>query len=251
MSRRVIIGIVIVIAIGLIGLLARGRSSGSLSLTPTPTSEAVLEEPAVTAKGVIVPEVWAQLSFKTSGTLQKVAVREGETVKARQLLAQLEVMDLEMAVRQAEENLALNQALLAQAKAAPRPEEIAAAEAALAAAKAGLKQAQGALDSAQANLDKLLEGPTEAQLAAAEAALKAAEDTYQRLLARPDPEEIEQARLSLDQARNSLWAAQAERDSICGAASKGVASQAQCDSAKAQVLNAEVSVRLAEIAYQQ
>jgi multidrug resistance efflux pump len=253
MRRRVIIGLVrAVIVIGLIGLFARGlRSSGRASPTPTRASEAALEEPPVTAEGVVVPTVWAQLSFKSSGTLQELAVQEGDTVKGGQLLAQLETADLELAVRGAEENLALNQALLAQAKAGPRSEEVAAAEAGLAAAQAGLKQAQGTLASAQANLNKLLENPTAAQLAAAEAALKAAQDSYQRVLARPDAEDIEQAKLNLDQAKNSLWAAQAERDSICGAASKGMASQAQCDGAKAQVLNAEVAVQLAEVAYQQ
>ncbi|MFQ6058341.1 MAG: HlyD family secretion protein [Anaerolineae bacterium] len=224
MSRRLTIGIVVaVIAIGLIGLLARGlRSSGSLSPTPTPASQVILEEPAVTAEGVIVPVIQTSLSFRTSGTLQKLAVREGETVEAGQLLAQLEATDLEMAVRRAEDSLALNQALLTQTKASPRPEEIAAAQAGLAAAQAGVKQAQAALASAQSNLDKLLAGPTEL--------------------------ELELARQEVDQARDQLWAAQAERDGVKGnRANPGYL----VDAAEAAVLQAEIGVRMAELRYEQ
>jgi HlyD family secretion protein len=205
----------------------------------------------VSATGVVMPARWANLSFQTGGRVEEITVEAGDEVEEGQLLARLDATALERQVAQAEAGLATARARLAQVRAGVRPEEIEVAEAGLAAAQAGLKQAQGTLAGAQANLDKLLEEPTKARLAAAEADLKAAEDSHQRTLARPDAKDIQQAKLNLDQAKNSRWAAQAERDSICGAASKGMATQAQCDGAKAQVLNAEVAVQLAEVAYQE
>jgi multidrug resistance efflux pump len=224
MSRRGIIGIVVAVTvIGLSGLLARGmRSMARTSPTPTPANGTALEKPATTAEGVIVPATWARLSVQVSGTLQEVAVREGDLVEAGQLLAGLDATDLEMALRKAEDALALNRFLLAQTNAAPRPEDVAAAEAGLAVAQAGLTQAQGTLASAQANLDKLLNGATQI--------------------------ELDLAQQEVAQARNQLWAAQAERDGVKGQAAS---TDYRIDVAEAAVLQAEVGVRMAEQKYEQ
>ena len=241
MSRRSVVLIVALLTVGVVALLGYRRF-----MAPRPTTDEDLETVAVlrgtlvatvSAAGSIEPAAQVTLTFQGVGRVAEVKVEEGDQVRAGQVLARLDTTDLELQVAQARLSLATAEAQLAKTKAGPTAADLAAA--------------QAGLESARENLAKVKAGPTQEQLAAAEAALKAAEDTYQRLLARPDPEEIEQAKLNLDQARNSLWAAQAQRDSTCGAASKGMASQAQCDQAEAQVLNAEVSVRLAEIAYQQ
>ena len=82
-------------------------------------------------------------------------------------------------------------------------------------------------------------------------ALRKAEESYEELLARPDPEAVQQAELQLSQARNSLWSTQVSRDSTCVATARGDASKAACESANASVANAEITVQLAEISYQQ
>ena len=251
MERRTIVAIIVVAV--LLGLGYYGYTYYAAREPQDSPPEIVEEEipRVVSATGVVVPARWAALSFQTGGRLEEITVEVGDEVKKGRLLARLDATTPERQVAQAEAGLAMARAQLAQVRAGVRPEEIAVAEAGLAAAQAGLKQAQGIVAGAEAHLDKLLEDPTEARLAAAEAALKAAEDSHQRVLARPDPEDIQQAKLNLDQAKNSLWAAQAERDSTCGAASKGMATQAQCDGAKALVLNAEVAIQLAEVAYQE
>jgi HlyD family secretion protein len=249
-GKRIVVIIVVVVLLGAGYYGYTQYIAQEPEVAPPETVEEGIPD-VVSATGVVMPARWANLSFQTGGRVEEISVEAGDEVKEGQLLARLDATALERQVAQAQAGLATARARLAQVRAGVRPEEIEAAEAGLAAAQAGLKQAQGTLASAQANLDKLLEEPTKARLAAAEAALKAAEDSYQRVLARPEPEDIRQAKLNLDQAKNSLWSAQAQRDSTCGAVSRGAASGAQCDSAEAQVLNAEVSVQLAEIAYQQ
>ncbi|MBN1400095.1 MAG: efflux RND transporter periplasmic adaptor subunit, partial [Anaerolineae bacterium] len=60
--------------------------------------------------------------------------------------------------------------------------------------------------------------------------------------------EKELARLAIDQAKNSLYGAQGSRDAIKGSP---VTSPGQRDQAEAQVLNAEIAVKIAELQYAQ
>jgi RND family efflux transporter MFP subunit len=166
----------------------------------------------------------------------------------------------EAQVTQAEINLRLAELKLVELTQEADPASLASAQASLASAQADLTNllapptdqevlaAQANLESAKENLAKVQAGTTTAQLAAAEATLKAAEDSYQRVIARPDPEDVQEAKLRLDQARNSLWSAQVQRDSIKG---NPMSTGAARDSAEANVANAEVSVQLAELAYEQ
>ena len=118
-------------------------------------------------------------------------------------------------------------------------------------ARLAVDQAKTNLEAANENLVSVKAGPTEAQLASAEAAVETAEESYEGLLAGSDPEAVEQAKLGLDQARNSLWSAQVSRDSTCGASARGDAPKSSCETANASVANAEIAVQLAEISYQQ
>jgi HlyD family secretion protein len=224
MFRKVFIGFVmVVIAVGLIGLFTRNpRSAGTAVPTSGPVIQTSLQASAITAEGVIVPAAHAELSFTAGGRLRELAVQEGDVVETGQLLAQLESEDLEIAVRMAEENVALNQAQLSQAKAGPRAEDIAVAEAGLAVSEAGVRQADATLAGAQAGLTTLLAGPTQI--------------------------ELELARQEVDRAKDALWAAQAERDGVKG--NKAMPDYA-ADAAEAAVLQAEVSVRVAELKYEQ
>lgn len=187
----------------------------------------------VSAAGNVAAKAETALVFGTGGKVKAVHVQLGDQVGAGQVLMELDTTDLELEVAKARLALATAEAQLEKTKAGPTAAELAAA--------------QASLESARENLAKVQAGPTRAELAAAEAALKAAQDSYQRTLDRPTPDDVEQARLKLNQAKNSLWSAQNQRDATCGQSN----SSPQCDSAKAQVLNAEIAVRLAEIAYQE
>ena len=100
-----------------------------------------------------------------------------------------------------------------------------AAQAGLEAAKAEVAAAQGAIDAAKAELTLL----------------KAGASSQQRGI----------AKLQIDQARNSRWAAQTQRDAIGGAVERGHMKDADLDAAEAAVGNAHVALSIAELAYEE
>ena len=315
------------------------RQDGARQPTPTPLPTPVVpEKPTyVVRSGTVVrtleftgrasPLLEQELFFRADGFVGEVLVERGDWVQAGDVLAELEIGNLEnqlaqqqlsqsmsqLNLSQAEQNLAdslylqkvelqkariqsqqaqlgdNNVAVLnAQINLAQAQKAVADAQEAyeldLAGARLAVDQAVTSLEAAEENLDEVrspatdldltearlavdqavtdLEaaeenlatvkaGPTEAQLASAEAALASAEESYEGLLSGPDPEAVEQAKLGLDVAQNSLWSAQSGRDATCGAAERGEASESSCNSANASVANAEIGVRLAQISYQQ
>jgi len=86
----------------------------------------------------------------------------------------------------------------------------------------------------------------EAALDAARSSLAAAEASLADLQAGPDSDELERARLALDQAKDRRWASQSQRDATCGRVGSG-GDETACNSAEASVRQAEASVRLAEM----
>jgi HlyD family secretion protein len=113
-----------------------------------------------------------------------------------------------------------------------------------------LRQAQASLRLSEAQLVKTRKGASEEEIASAQATLASAEASLADLRNGATEREKELARLNVDQAKNSRWNAQASRDAICGRVGRG-ATEADCDSAEAQVLNAEVGVEIAETKYEQ
>jgi HlyD family secretion protein len=174
------------------------------------------------------------LTFAVGGRIQEIMVEESDRVQAGDVLAQLDAVELEIQVQQAQAALELNQARLAQAQRKPTELELAAAAA--------------AVEAAQARYEQVGTGPTEAEIAADQAAVSSAEANVADLQRGPTEEEVRLARLAVDEAKNALWGAQASRDAIAGSKS---ASQAQKDMAEAAVLNAEVAVQTAEVELQQ
>ena len=140
----------------------------------------------VNTTGTILPEKQTSLSFKGPGRVAKVLVKEGQTVKAGDVLAQLDTTDLEYAVAQAELALA----------------------------------------SAQAQLLRVQRDPAQYDLAAAEAAVKSAKAAYNKMLAGPTAEEVRVARASLNQAEASLKQAQEAYDQVADRADVGMLPQA-------------------------
>ncbi len=115
----------------------------------------------------------AQLSFRIAGRMIERLVDEGQTVQAGQVVARLDSTDQELAVSQAEANVAFAKATLAELEAGSRPEEIARAQAQVeqarfvlaelengsrvqevADAKAELERAEFAAKTAQAQLEQ-------------------------------------------------------------------------------------------------
>jgi HlyD family secretion protein len=107
-----------------------------------------------------------------------------------------------------------------------------------------LKQAEAALLVSEASLARARKPATEEEIAAAKAAIASAKASLADLSLGPTQHERELAQLQVDQAKNSLWGAQGSRDAIVG---NSFSSPGSKDTAQAQVSNAELSVRVAEI----
>ncbi len=69
---------------------------------------------SVDATGSVVPETRLELSFKSAGRVAEIIIVEGDQVEAGEVLARLETADLEQAIIQAQANLAISEAQLAQ-----------------------------------------------------------------------------------------------------------------------------------------
>lgn len=85
----------------------------------------------------------------------------------------------------------------------------------------------------------------------AQSGLRVAGTSYADLAAGPSADQIAQAEVNVDKAKDQRWGNQAQRDAVCGRVDKGFAQQADCDQAEANVLAAEDSVRLAELQLQE
>ena len=164
-------------------------------------------ESSISAVGSVRARNEVLLSFETAGRVSNVLVEAGEAVEQDQVLAQLNMEDLELQVRNAEAVLAVSSAQLDQLTAGPRPEEVAAAEGQVEAMKAALAQAT-------AQRDQLLAGATEAEIAAARAAVKSAQANFARVKAGPSAEEVAATQASLDNAKAAKEQAQAAYDRV-------------------------------------
>jgi RND family efflux transporter MFP subunit len=195
---------------------------------------------------------------------QTLAIQETSLIELRQGASDEEIAGAEASVAQAEAGVLQAKASVSQAKAnlaelqkGASEEEIATAEASLDSAKASLTTAQAGLVSAKSALsntelarDGLSDADVtaEANLKSAQAGLSSAQAQLDALLKGADANTVEQARLNWEQAKNSLWNAQLERDAVKGRPGTPGYIKDQMDIA---VANAEIAVRLAEISYQQ
>jgi len=145
-----------------------------------------------------------QLAFHDTGRIERILVQEGSSVKAGELVAELDPARYEAAAARARSEVATQQEVLSRLLSGSRPEEIAEAEARVRAAQATLRDAEetfrrteilagteyvprqklddaeAALKNARANLDAarqvltlVVKGPRKEDIAAARAQLKA------------------------------------------------------------------------------
>lgn len=209
MSRKTVIVAIVAVAVITMAVLGwrnrRAQRSADLSEYETVAARRDTLVATVNASGSVQPESQVSLTFLSGGLLAQMHVEPGQRVEAGAELARLDTRQLELNVAQAEATLLINETRLAQTQAGPEPADIAAAAA--------------AVESAQAGLGRLLAGPT----------------AY----------DLRSAKLSVDAARNQLWSAQAQRDSIKG---NPLSTQGAIDAAEAQVLVAEINVQQAILA---
>ncbi len=153
------------------------------------------------ASGKVLPQRSAALAVQAPGRVQAVMVQEGDAVQQGEVLLLLERDELLAAVESARQELALQEATLADLAAEPLPAELAAAELAVA--------------SAEARLQALQDGPrpqeiaaAEANLAAAQAGVWASSEQFEQAQAGAGEAEIARARAQVAGAQLALSRAQ-------------------------------------------
>ncbi len=226
---------------------------GNITATPQVPSRA--SGGGATASGIVVPAQEAQLAFLIGGRVAALAVAAGDQVAQGQVLAALDDAALQAQVAQVQAALATAQANYDLLAAGPTAEQRRQAQAALDGSQAELagmvagarpEQVAGAeanLSIAQAKLAAAEGGGRPEQIAQAEANLASVQAALDLLKKGPSDQDLALARLAVDQAKDALWSAQANRDGICGG--KGVPGST-CGGANAQVAVAETGVQQAE-----
>ncbi len=272
-------------------VLLTACGGGGVRPTPTPFPTPIVpEKPTYTVqrgavvktlefRGRVSPVTEKELFFKSSGYVRDVHVAQGDLVEAGDLLAELEIGDLENQLAQYQIALQTAELRFSQAE-QEYADALAEAEITLQGAELQLRQAEQANADAlaeatitlretelqlrqaeQENADSLTEaritlekaqlaqaaGLAEADIAAAQSAVDSAEAQLEQLLVGPDEQSVEIARLNWDLARNTLWQAQLERDAIKGRS--GTPSY-QKDLADAAVGSAQISASVAQLQYQ-
>lgn len=163
-------------------------------------------EAVVNGTGSLSPERTVAISFAATGKVVEVLVQEGDTLESGQVMARLDDEDLLLS----------------------------------------LKQSEVALEIAKAQLALTTKGPSEEEVSAAEAALESANASLDDIEAGASWRDKQLSKLSIDQAKNSLWGAQGSRDAIKG---QPFADGGQVTQAEASVANAELAVEMAELQY--
>jgi HlyD family secretion protein len=132
---------VIVLLLGAIVLAACSAPapSGPTTAERTAAAKRGIIRASVSASGKIDPAAQVNLNFGAPGTVKDVLVDEGESVKAGDVIAELDTADLQLAVKQAEQAVATQNLAYTQAI-SPTESDIKAAEAAIASASASLGQ---------------------------------------------------------------------------------------------------------------
>ncbi len=174
MKRTIIILIILGSVIGLtvLGYQYAAPDSEPVSPADDPTVEIVEVEretlvDVVNATGSIEPSAEVELNFERSGVVDEVFIKQGQNVTVGTLLARLETRDLELAIKQAQIELAQAELDLEELYETASDEEIAASRA--------------KVESARLDLAELIDDPDkEDQLTKAAADLRLKEVTLKK-----------------------------------------------------------------------
>ncbi|WP_039055197.1 secretion protein HlyD [Enterobacter sp. Bisph1] len=153
------------------------------------------------------------LSFRVGGRLAALMVDEGDAIRAGQTLGEIDKAPYENALLQAKANVAAAQAKYSLASAGYRAEEIAQAVSAVRQAQAAYDYAQNFYQRQQGLMNSRAISANDLENARsardqAQASLKSAQDKLSQYRAGNRPQEIAQAKASLEQAEAALAQAQ-------------------------------------------
>ncbi len=218
-------------------MLIVSACGGQPAPTPVPTSlPPVKDNSAISSEGKIEPLEVSNLSFAMGGEVTEVPVKEGDVLKAGDVIARLDRASLDAAIARAEAGVAEAKASEAKYKEG-LPQQIAAAE-------AEVQAAQAQIVGANAKRNNSAEvAAADADLKQAQLDQKAAEDAYQKVLDRKQygPTE-EAARLVVENAKRATEAAQIRLNQIKRGSLNDQSNVASLDAAQARLTAAEANL---------
>ncbi|HZY42851.1 MAG TPA: biotin/lipoyl-binding protein, partial [Anaerolineae bacterium] len=274
------------IILATVAALAMSACGSQATPTSTPTATASkTTSPVVSASGEVVPTQWTTLSFSQAGNLSDLTVKDGDAIKAGDVIARLDAPDVQAVLAQKQAAVKVAEANLAQLIAPPSPDEIEAAKQAVTAAQARVAeataqrdrlfsgvtqadvlQAQTQVYAAQMQKDKLQEAMDKIldkggfalaagesvgnQLEYANLELAAAQAVLNDLQDGPQPDQLRIANARIGVAAAQVKAAQARLDLVtAGPLAQDVAiSRAKIDQAKAEATQVQAQLDLTQIA---
>jgi HlyD family secretion protein len=216
----------------------------------------------LTASGTIQADE-VRIASELGGRIVQVTVRQGDAIRAEDVLIRLDDTSLQTRLLEAEAAVAVEQANLEQVKAGPRDEQIAAARAALALAQAERDGAEWAWENAldalrnPQDLDaQIVEAQTKVKLAEQGVALAEAQLAKEKLIrdqkSRGSIErdaadwQVKAAEEELAAAQADLETAQTMVDGLWAIRSRPLALIAQAHLAEGQYQAAEAGVQVAQ-----
>lgn len=262
---------------------AQSEQAQTVAVTVSPASLGDVSS-VTELTGTLRPQAELNLVPKIPGRVTRVYVDVGDSVRAGQLLLEVDQSDLRVQVKQAEAAVAAAKARLEQLKAGARPEEVAQAEAAVTQARAGAEGAKRGLESArrmfeertatsqalnaaqtQVEVGERQRQASDALVRQASIGLQSATDNLQRLTdlfakGAVTRAQLEAAQTQADLAKAQLQSAEASREQATAAlegSRKNLATatetyanqtalQAQLDAAESQFRSAEANLKAAE-----
>jgi len=153
------------------------------------------------------------VSPKIAGRISEVLVKEGEQVKAGQVIGKIDARDAAVQRKQAEAALTVAKANYDQTVAGSRPQEVEQASAIVKQSQAGVEQARASLNNAEKNYERMVALYTDGAISASQR--DSAEATY--LMAKEGMNAIEQATNGASQ-KLSLTVAGSREEAIRAAA---------------------------------
>lgn len=252
MKKKWVIVTVVLVLAAVLGLVAFQSLTARQSMAEAPAGETAVVrrgtlQVAVSGNGGLAAQAEVSVAFPSGGRVTEALVEEGQMVEAGQALARLDDTNARHQVAQAEISLRLAELKLEELTGETDTVALDSAQAQVAQAKISLRQAELKLAT--------LESPADAEdISVAQLNLLSAQESLETLQDGPTAEDIESAQIdletakqNLDQAKNRLWQTQVRRDSVAGSKRS---SSSEIDSAEADVLVAEVSLDMAQGAYE-
>lgn len=216
-ARRTVASLCLALSLAACGQSEKGDGPA------TPTIGPVGAASGVVAEARVLPVSSVALGLRSGGRVLKIAVEEGQAVKAGAELLRVSGGAQAVALIDAEAALRAAEAGLARVQKGATSDALAAAEAAVEVSEAELRAAGARVAAAAASLTKVSTGSAD---------------------------DVAIAERRFEQAKNTRWGLQAQRDAICGRVKeKLVFTQADCDQAQANVQAGEETVRIAELEF--